>query len=154
AQEIVEVRNVVDLFRGDRRIVFHAAKRQLSGFLYYIARTGIAIAGLADRSYIAHKLLLLELVRVTGFIRRHEVATLGEDARHVRMALKATEIYHAEKLLNLFLIVDIFRKNIFVDRIARRPMHEQQFAVAIRAGQGAQKIPAAVDRRPISLRLL
>src|SRR4029079_9992380 len=117
-QEVIQVRNVVDFFRGRSRVVIHTTKRQLSRFLDDIARSWVTITRLPYGPDVAHKLLLLELVTITGFIWRHEVAAFGEHAWHVCVTLKASELHHTEELLNLLLVVDVFRKDVFVYRIA------------------------------------
>ena len=48
----------------------------------------------------------------------------------------------AEDLLHLPLVVDVFRKDVFVQRIAGRAVHEQKAVLAAVAGQLAEKVPA------------
>ena len=60
-----------------------------------------------------------------------EVAILGENARHVGMALEDVLLDQREELVHLATIVDILGKDILVQRIPGRPMHEEIGAIAM-----------------------
>ncbi len=153
AQEVVQIWDVVDLVGCYARVVFDAAKRELMRLLNDIAGARVAIAWLAYGANVAHEFLLFEMIHVPQLIGRNEIAAFREYTRHVGMALKAAKLHHVEQLFDFLLIINIFREDVFIHGIARRAVHIHPFSISIRAGQGAQKIPTAVNRRPISFRV-
>lgn len=143
-QEVVEIGDIVDLVGRDGRVVIDTAKCELLVFLNNVARAGVAIARLANRTHVAHKLLIFVAVGVAELIGRDEVAAFGKHAGHVRVALKASVLDQPKKFLHLLLVVDIFGKDVFIDGIAGRAVDAEPPAIAIGAGQGTEEIPAAV----------
>lgn len=59
------------------------------------------------------------------------------------MPLEAPPLDEAEDAFHLMLVVDVFREDVFIERVAGRAMHEQQTRLAVDAGQFAEELPAA-----------
>ena len=61
-------------------------------FLHNITSPGIAVARLANRADIDHRLFRAELILVANFIWAHKVHAFREYTRHMGVALKANAL--------------------------------------------------------------
>src|SRR6476646_93411 len=77
----------------------------------------------------------MKLVRILAEI-------LEENAGDVGVALKTDLIDEAEDAIHLAMVVDVFRENIFVERIARGTVDEEATVLAMHAGPLGQEVPA------------
>ena len=68
---------------------------------------------------------------------------LGEHARHVRVPLEAIALDQREDLFHLPLVVDVFREDVFVERIAGRAVHEQEAVLARTCAAARPGTPSA-----------
>src|SRR5260370_3487041 len=78
----------------------------------------IAVAGLAYRADVAQCLPPIQAILVVDLVRTVELQILGENAGDMRVALEAIAIDQGEDAFHLALIVNVFREDIFVERIA------------------------------------
>src|SRR5207245_8717845 len=62
----------------------------------------------------------------------------------VRVSLKTVLFDQRKDPFHLALVVDVLREDIFVERIARRAVHEQEAILAMRAWPLREKFPAAL----------
>src|SRR5262249_20647730 len=67
---------------------------------------------------------------------------LDEYAGQMRVALEAVFLHPAVNLLHLADGVNILRKDVLVDRVARRAVDVEDVAVLVRSRQIAQELPA------------
>src|SRR4051794_1120258 len=94
AQEIVEIRDVVDFLNGGIDIVFHAAKADFVAVEEDITGTPIAVAGLTDGADVDEGLPVIEFMMILDFVGRVELVqifgeALREHAGNVRVSLEA-----------------------------------------------------------------
>ena len=83
------------------------------------------------------------------FLGAEELKLLRKHARHVGVALEGIPGNQGEDLFQLAAVVNVFGKDIFVQRIPGRTVDEEEFVFLVIAGQLAEKIPAPLplDRR-------
>src|SRR5438309_742370 len=113
-QEVFELGNRVNLVHRRVDIVFDAA--EANGLLVEqnVTRPPVAVAGLSHRTDVAERLAAIEVINVIDVFGAVELVILGENARNMRVPLKAISLNQGEDALHLALVVDVFRKNILV----------------------------------------
>src|SRR5262245_13280257 len=120
AEEVVEIGDVVNLADGDLEIVIDPAIADALAVVKHVTGPRVEVARLPDRADVAKGLSAVEVVIQADIIRRQELQALGEDAGDVRVPLKAIFVNQRENLLHLALVINVFRENIFVERVAGR----------------------------------
>ena len=113
-------------------------------FENHIASPVVAVAGLSHRPDIDHQLSLAERVFEVDLFGREKLKILGEDSRNMSMTLKTITPDKLEEPFHLAMVVDVFGKNVFAQRVARRAVNEKVRPDTVGAGQFTEKFPAAL----------
>ncbi len=150
SQEIVQVGSVVDFLSGDVLVVFHSVEGNLVVLLNDITRAWISVARLSGRANIDHKFLVLDGEDVLGLVGGDKLEALQKNARDMGVPLKTTLGDESKELFHFLLVVNVFWKDVLVDRVACRAMNVEPGIVAMDPGQCAQKIPTPIDLAPVA----
>jgi hypothetical protein len=142
AQKIVQIRDIVDLADGRFFVVFDAPECELVAVQGHVGRPGVPVSRLTYRSHIDQNFLCAKLVLKIQLFRTEEIQAFGEDARHMRVSLKTILIDQREDLFHLSLIINVFREDIFVQRIPCGTVNEQELSFTKGTGPFAKKFPA------------
>src|SRR5579875_284065 len=158
-EKIFQFRDRVNLPNGRVDIVFDAAIPNGVVVEQNVAGTPVAIARLADRANVAQRLAAIETMDILDFFRTAELVQvvghlLDEDTWYMRMALKAIALHQGEDAFHFALIVNVFREDIFIERITRRTVDEQKAVFAESARSFGQELPAFLAERPSLVRRL
>src|SRR5262249_3264128 len=73
-----------------------------------------------------------------------EPKVFSEDTRYVRVALKTVALDLGEESLHFLLVVDVFGKDVLVERITGRAVDKQEFTLLASPGQTLQETPSAL----------
>ena len=141
-KKIVDLRNSQNFGPSYLEIVLNTSKLDPRPVQNDIAATGIVVARLSNATHVDHQLLIGQFVLVADFLGRIKPAILGEDSRHVCMALKTVMLDKPEYSFDFTLVVRVFGEYVLVQRAARRTVHEHQFFDAMGPRKLCQKIPA------------
>lgn len=106
----------------------------------------VFIAGLTNASHVDHQFFLAQRKYAIALGRLDELEIRSKYPGHVSMALKAILRHTREDALHFILVVDRFRKDIFVRRVTGRAMDEHEFVLMMQFWQLAEVIPSLVDR--------
>ena len=85
----------------------------------------------------------VELVRVSVF-----GGLFGEDAGDVGVSLEAVMLDQGEDAFHFALVVDVFRENVLVERIAGRAVNEEESVLPMVARPFGEELPAAFHVGP------
>lgn len=80
---------------------------------------GNTVTGLPNRTDVNQMLLIHKLVLEINFFRGQKVHVLGKNARDMRVSLEAVLLNERENSFHLPLIVNVFRKDVLVERVSR-----------------------------------
>ncbi len=111
-----------------------------------VAGAGVAISRLANRAHIDHDLLRPQHKLVIQFVWTIELEILREHTRNMGMALEGAAVDEGEDLLHLATVVDVFREDVLVERVAGGSVHEDAVAILVASGTLPQELPTA---RPV-----
>src|SRR4029079_15916699 len=89
-----------------------------------------------------------ELVRVLDLLRGEELHPLGEDARHVRVALEAVLLDEGENPLHLPLVVDVLGEDVLVERVAGLAVDVKEAVLPMATGPFGQIVPPLFAESP------
>lgn len=139
--------NRVDFVDRDIKIVGDTSEEDLlSGMIDdNITRAIIFIARLTDATHVDHDFFASERENVIACIGPDKFQVGREDARHMRVSLKAVLRDAAENAVHFVLIVDELGENIFVGWVAWGAVDVEEFIVDVQFGEFAQKVPTFVD---------
>ena len=101
----------------------------------HVTGTIVAVARLAHRPDVDQQLAVAQPVFKIDLLGRQEPVIFGDDAGDMSVAVKAAAIDKLKQSLDLSMVVDVFRENVFAQRIARRTVNVQELAIAVRSGK-------------------
>src|SRR5260370_5356764 len=112
AQEIVEVRNVVDLADGRVDVVLDPLEAHHVVVEHDVAGPPIAVARLTDRADVDQRFARVELVDVVDLLGRVELVkvlglALREDPRDMRVPLEAVALDQRADAVSLEVVADV-----------------------------------------------
>ena len=141
-KEVIEFGDRKDFLPRILEIVFDASKFDVIAFLDDVTASRVAVARLADASDIDHQFLFTQGKTVTDFSRRVKSKIFGKNPGHVSVSLKTEALYESKDPLDLSLVVDVFRKNVFVQRASGRSMDKHDVSFPMGPWQHCQETPA------------
>jgi hypothetical protein len=140
---VIQFGDGIDLGDGRLHGVGNASEGDGAIFPDHVTRIANSIPGLADTSHVDHDLFATDLDTSTEVLGREKPAGFGEDARDMRMSLKTDAWDQAEQAAEFSRIVDVFGKDIFIERVACRAVDEEQAALTNLSRQFTEEIPTA-----------
>lgn len=123
--EIVQFSDCENLFARHVRGIFDPTELHRVPIEDDIAASRVVVARLTNAADVDHYFLSPELIMVRDFTRRIKAAILGKHARDMSVSLKAKSLDEAKDSLDLSLVVNILREDVFVQRTARRAVDHQ-----------------------------
>src|SRR5262249_12086496 len=114
-QEVVQRRDGADLLHRLLHIVLDAAVADGSAVDQDGAGAPVPGARLTDAADVAQHLPLVERIDAVDVLGAEELLRLGEDARHVRVALEAVTLHQLEDAAHLGRAVDVLGKDVLVE---------------------------------------
>ena len=118
AQEVVEFRNCVDLFDGAFHRVAHTAELDQIVADYHIAGQRVAVPRLTDTANVDHGFVVVQSIAVADFGGIEKSAVLCKHTPARGCAPKTDAGNEAEHAGQFPGIVDVFRKDVLVQRVA------------------------------------
>jgi hypothetical protein len=149
-EEVFKVGNSVDLLDRSVDVVFNPAVADSLAVKEDVAGTPIAVPRLTDRTNIAQGLSAIEVIAIVNFFGTVKFQRLREDARNVGVTLETIAVHESKNALHLPLIVNILGKNVFVQRIASRPVDIEKAVLPKGTRSFGEEFPASL---PILSRL-
>src|SRR5262249_39221708 len=153
AEEVIQVRDVVDLLDCRFEIVLHPPVADRLAVVEHVTGPRVKVPWLADRADVAKRLATVEFVVQVDVIWGEKLHALREDPRYVRVSLEAILLHQRENLLHLALVVNVFGEDVFIERVAGRAVDVQGAVLAERPGPVGKELPALFADLPGLCRL-
>ena len=144
----------MDFSTGDVERVIDAAKPHRVILQNQVTGARIAVPWLTDAPAIHHRLAVRELeslllLRARFWHRwRDEVGSGCEDSRNVGVPLETVFPEQLEDVLHLERVVDVFWKNVFVQRSSGGAMHKQQVSLGMHTREFTEEVAELVGGIP------
>ena len=110
-------------------------------FQRHVTTPRITIARLTNTADIDHHFVATQTITVVNIWWAKEFIAIGEYSGNMGMPLKAILLNELKYSGHLLRVVDIFRKNIFVQRTPCRAMDKQEITFTVISLQLTKKIP-------------
>lgn len=117
-EEVVEFGDGVDLGYCLFEVVGNAVELDYVAANGDVGGTGVVVTGLTDGPDVDHGFSGTEFVPEADFFRGEEFKGVCEDTRNVGVSLKTSLLDQCKDFLHLYLIVDVVRKYVLIQRIA------------------------------------
>ena len=117
-EEVVEFGDGVDFGYGLFEVVGNAMEFDHVAVDGDVGGTGVVVPRLTNGTDVDHGFSGTEFVPEADFFRSKEFEGVRKDTRNVGMPLEARLLNQRKDFFHLYLIVDVVRKYVFIQRVA------------------------------------